>query len=81
MSPEEKREALIEMATAMVGSLLSLRKVIEDSPENLQQWKNDPVRCLTVVIETLEARHVLGLDTDSLRRRVNERMRKYDSLG
>jgi hypothetical protein len=81
MSPEEKREVLIEMAMAMVGSLLSLRRVIEDSPEHLQQWKSDPVRCLTVVIETLEARHVLGLDPQQLKRRVDERMRKYDSLG
>jgi hypothetical protein len=57
---EEKRAAGVKMAKAMIRSLQALRVYLLKSPDDLQKWRDDPIQCLSLVIDTLEDRHVKG---------------------
>jgi hypothetical protein len=48
-------------ARAIVLSLRNLRDIVRDNPNVLDVWRKDPIRCLDVMILTIELRHVDGV--------------------
>lgn len=56
-----RRYVLAEMAKVIVKSLRNCIAVIESEPMALAKLKQDPVGALTMIVDTIERRHVHGI--------------------